>query len=155
MAGAFRTRDAELLGGVQAISTEHTQLVGVSTRVPIQLRNALPFDAIVQVRADPASAALSVADRVFSDVRVPAEATGSVLVPVQSRVSSGESGLVVSVTALAGEPTTYTGTLNISIRSSIETVGVWVLGSLAALLLVLGIWRSVRRKRRPAAQLAE
>ncbi|WP_427870074.1 DUF6049 family protein [Leucobacter luti] len=155
VAGAFRARDAELLSGVQAISTEHTQLVGVSTRVPVQLRNALPFDAVVEVRADPASAALSVDERVFTDVRVPAEGNGRVLVPVQSRVASGESGLVVSVTALSGEPTSYTGTLDISIRSSIETVGVWVLGGLAALLLVLGIWRSVRRKRRPAAQPAE
>ena len=155
VAADYRARDAELLRGVQAISTEHTQLVGVSTRVPVQLRNSLPFDATVDVTAVPASAALSVEEREFREVVVPADANERVLVPVRSRVSSGESGLVVSVTAVGGEPTVYTGTLAITISTAIETVGLWVIGVLAALLLGFGIWRSVRRKRRPVAPAAE
>lgn len=147
VAGAYRERDAELLTGVRAISTEHTQLVGTSTRVPVQLQNALPFDARVQVRVDPSSAGLSIAERTYEDVAVPAEANQRVLVPVRSRVSSGESGLIVSIAAASGEPTVFTGTLPISIRSSVETIGLWVLGGLAALLLGFGIWRSLRRRR--------
>lgn len=148
IAAQFRERDAELLEGVRVISTEHTQLVGSSTRVPVQLRNALPFDAIVAVQVEPSSAALSVPERRFPDVVVPAEATERVLVPVSSRVSSGESGLVVTVSAAGGDPTVYTSTLPISIRSSFETIALWAVGSVAALLLGFGTWRSVRRRRR-------
>lgn len=151
LAAQFRERDAELLEGVRVISTEHTQLVGSSTRVPVQLRNALPFDALVAVQVDPSSAALSVTERRFPDVLVPAEANERVLVPVLSRVSSGESGLVVTVTASTGDPTVFTSTLPVSIRSSFETIALWVLGSLAALLLGFGTWRSVRRRRQAGA----
>ena len=146
-AAAFRTRDAELMEGVRAVSTEHTQLVGASTRVPVQLRNSLPFEALLSVRVDPASAALTVSERSFSDVRVRPEGTERLLVPVQSRVSSGESGLVVNISDVSGDLTIYTGTLSISIRSAVETIALWSLGGLAALLLGFGIWRSVRRRR--------
>ena len=148
IAAAYRERDAELLTGVRAISTEHTQLVGTSTRVPVQLQNALPFDARVQVRVEPSSAGLSISERTYENIAVPAEANQRVLVPVHSRVSSGESGIIVSVAAASGEPTVFTGTLPISIRSSVEAIGLWVLGGLATLLLGFGIWRSLRRKRR-------
>ncbi|UOQ57075.1 DUF6049 family protein [Leucobacter allii] len=148
VADRFRLRDAELLEGVQAISTEHTQLVGASTRVPVQLRNSLPFDAVVSVEAAPASAALAVAERRFPEVAVPAEANQTVLVPVRSRISSAESGLVVSVSSTGGELTVFTGTLPITIRASFEVIAMWTLGVLAALLLGFGIWRSVRRRRR-------
>ena len=146
-AAVFRKRDAELMEGVRAVSTEHTQLVGASTRVPVQLRNSLPFEALVSVRVDPASAALLLTEREFSDIRVRPESTERLLVPVQSRVSSGESGLVVSISDASGDLTIYTGTLSISIRSAVETIALWGLGALAALLLGFGIWRSVRRRR--------
>ncbi|MBK0421973.1 hypothetical protein JD292_07775 [Leucobacter sp. CSA2] len=151
VAARYRSRDAELLRGVQAISTEHTQLVGASTRVPVQVRNSLPFDAIVDVEAVPSSAALSVDESRFPGVVVPAGSNVRVLVPVQSRVSSGESGLVVSITAQGGKPTVFTGTLQISISTVVETVGLVVVLTLAVLLLGFGIWRSIRRKRKPAS----
>lgn len=146
----FRERDAELLEGVRAISTEHTQLVGASTRVPLQLRNLLPFDALVRVQVDPASAALSVPERVFADLVIPADGNETVLVPVHSRLSSGESGLVVGITDASGAHTVFTGTVSLSIRSAVETIALWTIGVLAALLLGFGIWRSIRRKRHPA-----
>jgi hypothetical protein len=145
------TSVSELPEGVRVISTEHTQLVGSSTRIPVQLRNALPFDAIVAVQVEPSSAALSITERRFPDVLVPAEANERVLVPVLSRVSSGESGLVVTVSAATGDPTVFTSTLPVSISSSFETIALWVIGSLAALLLGFGTWRSVRRRRQLGA----
>ncbi|QIK63388.1 hypothetical protein G7068_09395 [Leucobacter viscericola] len=142
----YRKRDAELMQGVRTINTQNTQLVGTSTRVPVQLRNSLPFDATVSVDVVPASAALSVTESHFSEVAVAAEGTSRVLVPVRSRVSSGESGLVVNVTDNSGDLTVHTTTLSISISSVVETIALWTLGVLAALLLGFGIWRSVRRR---------
>lgn len=148
VASAFRERDEQLLQGVQAIQTENVQLVGSSTQVPLQLRNSLPFDAIVRVRVNPASAALSLSERSFPQLSVPADGNARVLVPVQSRVSSGESSLIVGISDTLGEETVFTGVIPITIRAGIEAVALWTLGILAALLLVFGIWRSVRRRRR-------
>ncbi|WP_164512869.1 DUF6049 family protein, partial [Leucobacter chromiireducens] len=155
VAASYRARDAELLEGVQAISTEHAQLVGTSTRFPVQLRNTLPFDARVLVDVTPASAALSLAEQRFPDVVIPAEGNQQLLVPVHSRVSSGESGLVVTLSAPDGDPTVFTGTLSISIRSAIESIALWTLGGLAAALLGFGIWRSLRQRARTRAAASD
>ena len=151
VASRYRERDAELLEGVRAITTERMQLVGATTRVPVQLHNSLPFEAVVDVQVVPASAALAVQEPRFASVAVPAEGNERVLVPVHSRLSSGESGLVVTVAATSGDLTVFTGTLPISIRSGVETIALVVLGALASLLLGFGIWRSVRRRRRASA----
>lgn len=143
----YHERDEELLKGVRTINTRNTQLVGTSTRVPVQLRNSLPFDALVAVQADSVSAALSLPETHFPDVSVKADGTSRILVPVRSRVSSGESGLVIRVTDASGDFTVYKKTLSISIRSSVETIALWTLGILATLLLSFGIWRSIRRRR--------
>src|SRR5690606_8215058 len=50
---AIKVRDEQLLSGVQPVVSESTQLVGTSSRVPIKLTNALPFDAQVTVVAVP------------------------------------------------------------------------------------------------------
>lgn len=148
IADAYRARDAVLMRGVRTINTQNTQLVGTSTRVPIQLRNSLPFDALASVQVDPASAALSVSESQFSDVKIAAESSSRILVPVKSRVSSGESGLIVNVSDASGALTVDTNTLSISIRSSVETIALWTLGLLAAALLGFGTWRSIRQRRR-------
>jgi hypothetical protein len=142
-----RARDEELLQGVQVVTTANTQLVGVSSQVPVQLHNALPFDAIVSLRVAPLSAGIAVPERGFEGVTVPAEGNKTVLVPVNSRISSGESALLVRVGDAAGEQFTASATLQLTIRSSFETILLAVLGAAAALLFGFGIWRSVRRRR--------
>lgn len=155
IADQYRLRDAELLEGVQVVSTEHTQLVGTSTNVPVQIHNSLPFTAVVTVKAAPASAALALTDRTFTEIAVPAGANEQVMVPVRSRVSSGESGLVISVVSEDDILTVFTGTLPITIRASFETIAMWTIGVLAILLLGFGVWRSVRRKRKADPSPAE
>lgn len=147
-ASDYRARDAKLLNGVTAIRNDHTQLVGASTRVPVLLRNDLPFDAVVTVVASPASAAISVPTRTFSRVEIPAGSGRTTLVPVDSRISSGESGLIIDISPVGSDEVAFTGTLPLTIRSVVETVALSVLGGLAALLLGFGIWRSIRRRRR-------
>ncbi|MGO1538874.1 MAG: DUF6049 family protein [Leucobacter sp.] len=148
----FLERDSELLNGVSVISTEQTQLVGTSSRVPLQVRNALPFNAVVTGEVVPASAALRVPEQTIEVTEVPAEGNETVLVPVLTRVSAGESGLIVSLTDITKEHTYYTGTLPITIRSAFERIALWTVGGLALLLLGLGTWRSFRRKAAKSAR---
>lgn len=152
VAEQFTARDTELRRGVQAISTEHTQLVGTSTRVPLQLHNHLPFEAIVTVNVAPSSAAIQVSDQQFLDVSVAADGNSRVFVPVHSRVSSGETALEISISDASGETVTGSSSLPLTIRSSIETIGLWTLGILTLLLLVFGTRRSLRKRRERAEE---
>lgn len=148
VAERFRQRDAELTEGVHVITIDHTQLVGTSSQVPVQVHNGLPFDITVTAEVLPSSAGLTVLEKRFEAVRVPADSNETLLVPVHSRVASGESGLAVTLTDVAGSRSFFFGILPITINSAVETIALWSLGVLAALLLGFGIWRSLRRHRR-------
>ncbi len=143
-----KARDSELLSGVSPLVSENTQLVGSLSNVPITLSNALPFEAVVNLHVTPTSAAISLRERDF-EVRIPAVGSTNVLVPVQSRVSSGEAGLQLEVQNASKELSFASALHPLTLRTAIETALIWVLGSAAALLLGFGIWRSVRRRRSP------
>ena len=144
---AFAKRDAELHGGVQLVGTKHAQLVGASSRIPVQLRNPLPFDAVVNLTVAPTSAALSIPERHFAQIALPEDSSEGVLVPVRSRVSSGESAIMLTVTSVDGEYTTSTDVLPVTVSTSLETIAIAILSAAALLLFGFGIWRSVRRRR--------
>lgn len=145
VAERFQGRDRELLQGVHVISSEHTQLLGASSRVPLQIHNSLPFDAEVSGTVTPASAAVSAPEREIEPTLVPAEGNQTVLVPVRARVSSGESALMIELADRAGTEVFYSGGQPLSIRAAVERIALITVGTLAALLLGFGIWRSVRR----------
>lgn len=146
-------RDEELLAGVQVLPSENMQLVGTESRVPLLVHNALPFDARVTLRVAPTNAAIDVPERRFRDETVAAGGNTTVLVPVSSRVSSGESGLTVQVADAANDAVFFQTALRLTLRTSYETIMLVALGAMAALLLGFGVWRSVRRHRRPSANL--
>ncbi|MGK0722476.1 DUF6049 family protein [Leucobacter sp. W1478] len=141
----IRARDAELLSGVRVVGTENTQLVGTSSRVPVTLHNALPFDANVMVKVSPTSAGIAVPVRAFPNQVVSADGNHVVLVGVKTRISSGESGLRVEVHGNTSEQALSERVLKLTIRSSYETILLVSLAATATLLLALGIWRSLRR----------
>lgn len=143
---ATKERDDELLHGVRPIVTESTQLVGTLTNVPVTLDNSLPFPAAIVLRADPASAGISLTKRSL-EVMVPGSGSTTVVVPVRSRVSSGESGVLLEVHARSNEQLYATEFLPLTLRTAIETILVWILGASATLLLGFGILRSIRRRR--------
>lgn len=144
----FTKRDAALHDGVSIVSTKHAQLVGVSSRIPVQLKNALPFDALVNVSVTPTSAALKLEQRDFPKVVIENGASDRVLVPVRSRVSSGESALLIAVTNTDDDFVAATKIMPISISTKVETIALAVLGAAAVLLFGFGTWRSVRRRRK-------
>lgn len=141
-----KQRDDELLAGVRPVTIENTQLVGTSSQVPITLSNALPFDAAVSLHVTPFSAAISLSERDF-EASVPATGSASVLVPVHSRVSSGESALLLEVRDASGADSFSTALQHLVLRTRIEAIMLGALGAAAALLLGFGVWRSVKRKR--------
>ena len=79
----------------------------------------------------------------------------NVLVPVQSRVSSGGAGLQLEVQSTSKEHSFASALHPLTLRTAVETALIWVLGSAAALLLGFGIWRSVRHRRTQRYQAPE
>lgn len=152
VSSAYSERDAELREGVSVVSTKKAQLVGVSSRIPIQLRNPLPFDAVVNLSANPTSAALSMPEREFTEILLAEDSSEGVLVPVRSRVSSGEASILLSVTSVDGEHTSSSDVLPVSISTSLETIAIVILIVAAGLLFGFGIWRSVRRRREASGE---
>ncbi len=147
VADRYAARDSELLEGVRVTRAESTHLVGTSTRVPVQVHNSLPFDALVTGEITPSSAALSVEERSIEPTLIPADGNQHILVPVLARVSSGESGLVVTLRDTVEGREFDSSTIPISISSSIETIALGTLVGLTTALLGFGVWRSVRRRR--------
>jgi len=144
-AAQIEARDRELLAGVEVVTTENTQLVGTSSLVPVTLNNVLPFDAKVALHVMATSAAISLSEHDF-EVEVPAGGNATALVPVHSRVSSGESSLLLEVRSPDGEG--YATSLqHLTLRTAIEAIMLTVLGIAAALLLGFGVWRSIKRRR--------
>lgn len=145
-------RDEETLNGVRVVTSTHTQLVGTTSRVPIQVRNTLPFDALLSPYVVPTNAALVVTGEAIEPALIPSESSTNILVPVRTRVSSGESGLAVELSAVTGGEVVTSGMLAISIRSSWETVALGSLALLTASFFGFGIWRSIRRRSRASAE---
>lgn len=148
---AYVEHDAQLLRGVEVVRTENTHLVSASTHIPIQLHNSLPFTAAVSLNISPLTAGISVPERVVGPELVMAEGNATVLVPVQSRVSSGSSGVLVQVTDLTGEHVSAVDRLTLTLQTELESLILWGLAALAALLFTFGVVRSVLRKRQAAA----
>ena len=142
----FRARDDELREGVSVVRGSHTQLVSTSSRVPVQVHNSLPFDAVVAGMVRPSSAALRITERDIEPTSVPGDGNENILVPVHARISSGNTGIVVTLTDANRESEFATEVIPISVNSSVETIALSVLGVLAATLLGLGVWRSVKRR---------
>lgn len=145
-------RDAATLDGVNVVTSTHTQLVGTTSRVPVQVRNTLPFDALVTAVAVPTNAALIVTGKELEPALIPSESSSNILVPVRARVSSGESGLAVELTAASGGEVVTSGMLAISIRSSWESVALGSLAVLTAAFFGFGIWRSIRRRSKASSE---
>lgn len=149
---AFAARDLELQQGAHIVDAGRIQLVGASTLVPAQVHNSTPFTAEVVMRVSPSSAALSVPERIFEDIVITGDGNERVMVPVRTRVSSGESQLDITITDSTGSYVSSESVLPITIRSNYEGIALWVLGTIAALLFVFGIIRSVGRRKARTSQ---
>ncbi|MGO3778726.1 MAG: DUF6049 family protein [Canibacter sp.] len=155
VAESFRERDTDLMNGVEVIGGTLTQVFGSSSRIPVQVRNSLPFEAVVHGLVVPANGALTVETTDLGEISIPAGESTTVLIPIQSRVTSGDSGIVVTLNSANGSRTLSTQTFEVSISSQVETVAVFILLAGAVLFVGFGVWRSVKRRRREVAAAPE
>lgn len=152
---AFFERDAQTLNGVHVTPVRQTNLVGSSSRIPVQVSNGLPFPAAVSAEVAPANFGLVVEEPAIELTQIEQNSSVNLTVPVRARVSAGQSALIVSLFAQNGQLADEE-VLPIVIRSSWESIALITLGILVAGFFGFGIWRSVRARKAPGfAQDAE
>lgn len=144
---AYRERDRDLLDGIRIVDTEHTRLLGTSSRIPIQLRNTLPFDAAVRGDITATSAALTVDEPEIESMQIAAGSSTNHLVPVSARVSNGVTGLLVSIDDTHEGDSITSRRLEIIIQSDIEIIALASLATLAVGFFGVGTFRSIRQHR--------
>jgi hypothetical protein len=142
-------RDSSTLQAVRITTSSTTNLVGTSTRLPIQISNDLPFAALVTATTVAANSSLLVEEPESAPTTIAQKSSVNITVPVRARVSAGQTSLVVTIFAQDGLPIDD-AVLDVNIRSSWESVALSVLGLLVASFFGFGIWRSIRSKRQQA-----
>lgn len=120
--------------------------------LPITLENSLDQDVTVRLELRPSSARLVTTDP--GPVTLAASSQRRVLVPVHA-VASGNLDVRVLTRTPAGHPVGTPVTLTVRVRADWENRGTAVIAAGAALVVVVGVVRSIRRGRRQGRPGAE
>ncbi|MCR8669749.1 DUF6049 family protein [Agrococcus sp. HG114] len=136
---------SDLRSAVEIVGGSEIHAVGERVPMPITVVNRLdvPAEVVLSVRAS--NALVNVTQRSTS-VTVAPGSQQRVQVPVEI-VGTGTVLLIAQLHTPDGVPLGQVQTLRVTAQPTIETAVAWVLGSAIALLLVFGVWRSVRKRR--------
>lgn len=145
-----RAETTATLGAVSIPPSSTIQLLTANADLPIAVRNDLPWPVTVQLLVSPTDPRLEV--KPMEATVVQANSTTRVKVPVSARVGSGEVDLRLSLYSPTGVQIQGDQLLRVAVRADWETIGLIIFGGLAVLLIALGVIRTVRRKRREAAE---
>ncbi|MDR6867972.1 hypothetical protein J2Y69_002580 [Microbacterium resistens] len=136
------------LGSV-GIQPSNPILISAAVDVPIWLRNDLPYPVNVRLGIQPSDARLDVP--VSVEAKGQAGSTTRLKVPVEARVATAEVNLSLSLTSPTGVPIGSPQVARLTVHAEWESIGLIVLGAIAALLIGGGIVRTILRRRSIAA----
>ncbi|RLK52185.1 DUF6049 family protein [Microbacterium telephonicum] len=143
-----RERTAQTLDAVELVPVTEINLFGTSAPLSFTVRNDLAFPVSLVLYTLPGDPRIIV--QTTTTVEAGAAQATRVNVPVEARVGSGEAQLSLqlrSPTMVAiGDPMDVT----VNVRAEWEQIGVVVLSVLVGGFLVIGVIRTVRRRRRGA-----
>ncbi|WP_136054503.1 DUF6049 family protein [Microbacterium sp. K24] len=149
---AHRALTTATLGSVSIPQSSTIQLISANADLPIGVRNDLPWPVTVQLTASRTDPRLEV--KPLIETVVQANSTTRVKVPVSARVGSGEVDLRLGLLSPTGVQVQSDQIIRVAVRAEWETIGLGIFGGLTALLIGLGVVRTVLRKRREASEEA-
>lgn len=141
-----RTATVATLDAVGVQQPSPIQLFTAAAPLPVWVRNDLPWPVHVTLASNPSDARLDVQPRTPVEAQ-PASNT-RVKVPVEARVGSGTLSVGFSLTSPTGVHIGTDQTATVTVRAEWEGIGLGILGGIIGLLLVLGIVRTIVRRRR-------
>lgn len=145
-----------IISDVQGVSTQFSSALSVqpsstinviseATELPLHIDNELPVSAGVVIRIDSHDNRLAGQGDVT--VKLPADTTTSVAIPVEAR-GYGNIQAEVRILDPEGNVIAPTQTVEIRVRADWENVGTLTIAIFLALVLVVGVVRSLRRGRK-------
>lgn len=133
-----------VVNAIKVVPSSDINLISTGAEIPLTVQNDLDQPVSLMVRLTPNDSRLQAAKTV--PLEIPAHSSESVRVPVTA-VGSGNVDVTVDILDDSGSYITSPGTFSVRVRADWENVGTGVVLTLLALLLVGGIWRTIRRGR--------
>lgn len=134
------------LDSVGLLTVPDVQQIGPSADIPVWVRNDLPYDVNVVLNASSDDLRLRIQGSI--DVVARAQSTTRVLIPVNARIGSGEVDLSLQLRSPSLVAVGDQQVIHVTVRADWERYGVIALGVIVGGLLVVGVIRTVLRRRR-------
>ena len=145
-AAAHRTETAATLNAVGVQQPSPIQLFTAAAPLPVWIRNDLPWPVNVTLSSQPSDARLDIQPSMPVEA-LPASNT-RVKVPVEARVGSGVLDVRFGLTSPTGVQIGADQSATVTVRAEWEGIGLGILGGIIGLLLILGIVRTIVRRRK-------
>ncbi|MGO1543757.1 MAG: DUF6049 family protein [Gulosibacter sp.] len=124
------------------------QLIGHDSSLPIFIENQSDREVIVEVRLRATTGHLTVTDT--SVITIPAGGVTRASIPVQA-IANGVSSVEATLWTVENTQLNNSAELVVNVHASLETVAVSLLIGAGVLLFVVGVWRTIRRRKRDRA----
>ena len=132
-------------GAVSIVKGSTINLVSRESSFPVAVTNTLPGEVRVIVNLQSSSGKLVVEDSTMQLV-IPAGITMNAQFPIRA-IGSGNVVMVSWLTALSGRELGPRVPINLTVNPDIETAAIVLFLSFVAVLIVIGVIRTVRRRK--------
>ncbi|MDO5700543.1 MAG: DUF6049 family protein [Bowdeniella nasicola] len=143
--GAVHERAEAIASGVEVESSSSLLLISDRPDIPVHVVNRLPVDISATIDLLAEDPRLQIPGPV--EAQLDAEARTTVSLPVNA-VGSGDLKVRIRVLDSSGEVIADSAPFDVRVRADWENVGTLIVGVLLALLVVVGVARTIRRHRR-------
>ncbi|MEU1973205.1 DUF6049 family protein [Microbacterium sp. NPDC019599] len=144
-----RAETATTLDSVGILRASPIQLITSGAVIPVWVRNDLPYPANVTLFATPDDLRLRV--QPATSVVAQPQSNTRVEVPLQAQLGSGDVLISFELRSPTGVPIGDPQTREVHVRAEWEAIGLVVIGVFGVGFLLLGVVRTVLRRRRRAA----
>lgn len=143
---AHREQTRATLDAVGILPSSTLNLISYDAVFAPWVRNDLPWPAHVTLVAQPNDPRLIVGQR--TDIVASAASNTRATINVQSRVGNGAVSVTMQLYSPTGVPIGGVERADVEVRAEWETIGLVILITLMVLFVGLGVFRTVRRRRR-------
>lgn len=145
-------RVSTTLSSVSIQQPQPVQLFTSAAPLPVWVRNDLPWPVTVTLSSTPSDPRLDI--QPLTEVTALAASSTRVNVPIEARVASGDVRVAFQLKGPNGAEIGRPAVADVTLRADWESIGLVILGGVIVVLFVVGVVRTVVRKRR-ASQAAD
>lgn len=142
---AHREASAAVLDSVGILRASPIQLITSGAVIPVWVRNDLPYPVNVTLFASPDDLRLEVQET--TRVVAQPESNTRVEVPVQAQIGSGDVTIALELRSPTGVPIGDPQVREVHVRADWEGIGLVILAVLAVGFVLLGVIRTILRRR--------